>query len=206
MATMAQVSYAQFFNSGKYADGNNPSVMNFAAFSFSPGSFYTKFKGESLSEFIPAISISYERANSVSSIPLYVGYGLGLQYGFKNEKDGGYKYATNFLSFRVPVEVMYKLNIPGTALSVIPSLGFDPVLYVLGNQVVSHDGNKQSENIFGGNREMRRFNLDWHVAARVMYSQIFLGIGYESPIVAFYNKDNTSIGIRQVNISVGYCF
>ena len=196
---------AQFMNDG------HPSHSS--SFSSSPSSFGTisasynimklneSIDSESAKKTINGLSMAWTNANILSSnTPIYIDYGLGVQYSFKDEN----KVKINFLSAKVPLSLLYRFEIPNSKIAIAPYAGLDAVVYILGKS----KGNGIEIDLFKdqGGEKLNRFNLDWHIGARFLISKLYLGVGYEGPIVGFYNKDGYKLNSSQVNISLGIAF
>ncbi|MCQ2075014.1 MAG: hypothetical protein MJY77_07515 [Bacteroidaceae bacterium] len=133
-------------------------------------------------------SLEWNRNIKVSkSTPLYFGYGLGIQYSSSHRSD-------RLLSARIPLEFLYRINIPNTKIAIAPYAGFDAIVYLFGQ----YDGYD-----FTHSKKNRRINIDWHIGAKFIFNnKWFLGAAYESQIMKFNEYSN----ISQANISIGLLF
>lgn len=170
--------------------------------SYSPGKIKAEWKaygGKESEKFdMNSFSIMWNGAKSVSrTTPLYVGYGLGLQYS-KCDDD----YEMNALTAKMPLEVMYTYPIPNTNVCLAPEFGLDALIHIM-----AKDGDDDSYFDDDYYEDYKRFNLNWHIGAKVFFdNKFYLGLQYESPIVRFYDEDGAKLGISQTNISLGFVF
>ena len=164
------------------------------------------------------LSLAWTQSRAIlQNLPLYVEYGLGLQYSFKadsqkieDEYSYNCKFLLNALSIKVPVGIMYRLQIPQTGVAIMPYAGFDFGCYALGKYKVevSYEGETDGEEVDMFNEEeggANRFICDWHIGAKLAFNKFFVGVAYEGPIAKLYDEE-IEIKMSQVNISVGINF
>lgn len=214
---------AQFVNSSKSSSSASRAVedvFNTAEFTYSPMNMVTSYKGGSKSEDMNALSLTWLQARRlpVNNLPLYVQYGAGLQWAFEieSETDGDTKRKSsmNFLTVKVPVNVLYDFQIPSTPVNIMPYLGLNLQCHVIGSQKWSstYDGETQSESFsyFSkddmGDNAFNRIVLGWQIGAKVAYDKYFFGIAYEGPVTNLYKNGDAKINFNYVNISLGIRF
>lgn len=238
----ALTASAQFMNSGSASSAGKPARTKaassqdfgekFGTFSltYSPFNLVSEYDGDTediLDDGMNALSLTWTNAHNVlATQPLYVEYGLGLQWSFWSESDSEedieYKSSVNFLSLKVPVSVVYDFAIPSTPVSVAPYLGLNLTGYLLGQQKASwkytgeyadymdEASGEEKTSFFSkddmGDAKFSRFILGWHIGARVGFNKYFFGIGYEGPLTNFYKEGKGKIYSNQVNISLGLKF
>lgn len=211
------VASAQFMQNSN-ASNSVSAPDSFGALTVSYNPVNAKFAGDdgSTTFSFHGISLGWTNANKLSATtPLYVQYGLGLQWSFRKDEGYGYgssynykssyKYETsyNFLSVKAPISLLFNLNIPGTKVYFAPYAGLDAVFYVLGK---CDDDSFFDGDSSGYGYKMSRFNLDWHVGGQLMFNKFLINIAYEGPIVGFYNKDGVKLNSSQVNLGIGFIF
>lgn len=227
LAMCALTSSAQFMNSSQgvrkssgVQSNEAPRVINSVKFTYSPmtmdgGNFFEDKDEMELN----GLSLAWTQSRAIlQNLPLYVEYGLGLQYSFKtdSQKIGdeydsyNYKFSLNALSIKVPVGIMYRLQIPQTGVAIMPYAGFDFGCYALGKYKVevSYEGETDEEEVDMFNEEevgANRFICDWHIGAKLAFNKFFVGVAYEGPIAKLYDEE-IEIKMSQVNISVGINF
>lgn len=210
---------------------------------YSPMSFKMDF-GISLKDNLNAFSVNWSQARRiVDSYPIYLQYGAGLQYawgkdfgtfGFGYEDDyedyGDYddyidlssgmdvKNSTTFLTLKVPVNVVYKFDLPDTPVSVLPFVGMNLQGHIIGQDktVMKYDGEKEvSKFSYFSKDDMaddpyNRIVLGWQIGAKVSYDKYLFGVSYEGPISSLYKykEDDMKLTMKysQVNISLGIIF
>lgn len=214
---------AQFVNSSKSSSSASRSVedvFNTAEFTYSPANMVMSYNGHSESEGMNALSLTWLQARRlpVNNLPLYVQYGAGLQWAFETESetdgDAKLKSSMNFLTVKVPVNVLYDFQIPSTPVNIMPYLGLNLQCHVIGSQKWSstYDGETQSESVsyFSkddmGDNAYNRILLGWQIGAKVAYDKYFFGIAYEGPVTNLYKNGDTKINFNYVNISLGIRF
>lgn len=185
-------------------------------------------------ESLNGLTLGFNHAfNIVPSLPLYVETGLGVQFAFYsdshidkdvwNERDKlETKITGNLLSAKVPVNVIYRYNIPNTSFAIEPLLGLDCRVNLFGKATETethfdyYDEEgveyKQKTNIFdekdmkgaGIGKAASCFQIGWHVGANFVYKQISLGFQYGQD----FNKilDVYNLKLKTTTISLGYRF
>lgn len=217
---------AQFVNSSKSSSSASRAVedvFNTAEFTYSPVNLVTSYDGDSESEGMNALSLTWLQARRlpVNNLPLYVQYGAGLQWAFETESetdgDVSAKNSTNFLTVKVPVNVLYDFQIPSTPVNIMPYLGLNLQCHVVGSQKMSYtyEGETESQSVnyfskddmedyFG--KPFNRVVLGWQIGAKVAYDKYFFGIAYEGPVTNLYKNGDAKINYNLVNISLGIRF
>lgn len=217
---------AQFVNSSKSSSNASiavEDVFNTAEFTYSPANMVLSYDGDSDSEGMNALSLTWLQARRlpVNNLPLYVQYGAGLQWAFETESetdgDAKLKNSMNFLTVKVPVNVLYDFQIPSTPVNIMPYLGLNLQCHVIGSEKMSYtyDGETESESysyfskddmedMYG--KAFNRIVLGWQIGAKVAYDKYFFGIAYEGPVTNLYKNGDAKINFNYVNISLGIRF
>mgnify|MGYP003310285130 CR=1 FL=1 len=162
------------------------------------------YEGESATESMTGLSLTWTNANAIgTAAPLYFEYGLGAQFSFKSKNNT----TVNFLSAKIPLSILYNFEIPGTSFAIAPYAGLDAVCYFMGKSKYSYGGETYESDVFkDGDPKYNRFNIGWHIGAKVLINTMFVGFAYEGPILGFYSKDGLKVNSNQVNISLGLVF
>lgn len=165
----------------------------------------------STSENLNAVSANWSQARALlDSTPLYLQYGAGLQYAWKAESENKVKSTTDFLSVKVPVNVLFDLAIPSTPVHIMPFAGVNVQGYILGQQSTSLGDNTTKVNYFEKFEDMNRVVLGWQAGARVAFQNLFVGVSYEGPITNLLHSTESNSELKmnthQVNISLGISF
>lgn len=224
---------AQFVNSqggrrsnvGSTADVE--SVFNTFDFTYSPVTMKTiaKYDGSSYTETedLNAVSLGWTQARSIlSTLPLYIQYGAGLQYAWQTDKESEsgveVKSTVSFLTLKVPVNVLYNFNIPNTPVAIMPYAGLSLHAHLLGQNkyTVSYDDETRTEkeNFFSkedmDDDPYNRIVLAWQIGAKVAFRNLLFGVAYEGPVTSLYKYSEDGASVRfnysQVNISLGIKF
>jgi opacity protein-like surface antigen len=163
--------------------------------------------GESSS--FTGLSLGINNATSLtSSIPLYLEYGIGLQYSFKSETEGSFKTSFNLFSAKIPVSLVYDFQIPNTNIAIDPYVGVDLRGNVFGNIKYEYGGESQSYNLFskddmGDGNTWKRFQFGWHVGVNAKFNNKFLvGVSYGTDFTDISEK----VKIHTASITLGFCY
>lgn len=169
------------------------------------------------------LSLGYTRAISLStSIPLFVEMGLAGQFSFKkddksyyNRYDEYYENTTklSMVSFKIPLNIMYKIPLPNSSISFIPFAGATLRGNIWGEQkkewgYEDEIKNKKS-NLFdkkdmeGNNNTWKRIQIGWQIGLKTHFSEKFIISGsYGTDFSEIVKKYKFHTG----SISVGYTF
>ncbi len=144
-------------------------------------------------------ALNYSHAFSLTQkIPLYLETGLGGQYSFY--KKFGTK--TQFVSAKVPVNVIYEYEIPGTSLSIDPFVGVRLRVNIWGDTKFE---DYESYDLFsdeGGRCE--RVQVGWHVGLKFRVNKVFfIGGAFGTDFMNFTHDDDK---IKEFAVSLGVTF
>lgn len=164
---------------------------------YSPG----KFSGDGNSESIFAVSMGYNRNISVlTSIPLYVEFGLGYQWTH-SKFDSGIK--MDLYSLKVPVGATYLYTIPNSPVDIIPRAGLDFRINMAGRLKSSYAG---KINVFDSSEigeAWKRFQVGFHLGVNArIWKKLLVGYTFQHD----FSKINIDTHITQHDITLGYCF
>lgn len=175
-----------------------------------------------LSDKLNAFSIGYNRAiNLTPSTPLYLEVGAALQYAFYSdeatEKDHyeevTLKYTANMLTAKVPVSLLYHIDIPNSDFAIEPFVGIDFKYNILGSAKQNYDDDVYEEttkinNIFDKKKcdghQANRFQAGWHVGANFVYKKAFIGISYGQDFSKFH--DDIDLKFKTLSATLGCRF
>ena len=190
-----------------------------------------------LSEKLNAFSIGYNRAiNLTPSTPLYLEVGAALQYAFYSdegtEKDQyeevTLKYTANMLTAKVPVSLLYHIDIPNSDFAIEPFVGIDFKYNILGSakqkltEIEEHingggsgyydddvyEETTKINNIFDKKKcdghQANRFQAGWHVGANFVYKKAFIGISYGQDFSKFH--DDIDLKFNTLSATLGCRF
>lgn len=200
-------------------------VFNTFDFTYSPVTFKEGNDNTSRETEMNAVSLNWAQARVITpAYPIYLQYGVGLQYSWDTETDSSEdddyyewssKATTSFLTAVIPVNVMYCFNVPQTSIALMPYAGLNLHGHILGqySSKTTYDGETESNKInffskddMGEDNTYSRIGLGWQIGAKVAYNKYFFGIAYQGPITNLYKKDEYKLNSSQVNISVGIKF
>lgn len=179
------------------------------------------------------LAVNYTHAfNIIKRIPLFIECGIGAQYSFKTEKKemvmdmhlpwvyqdlsgwvwterlvhDGDKLKVHFASIKVPVNLIYDIDIPRVNIHIDPYVGLKLRGNIWGkvnwDTKYEDDRYENSTNIFdGGNR----FQFGWNAGVKArFYDAFFAGFGYGSDFTEF--PGHSGIKFSEASISLGVVF
>ena len=218
---MSVSASAQFMqsNGGSKAKASVEDVFNTVDLTYSPITMKETDGEGSYTDDFNGLSLNWAQARLLTDqLPIYLQYGAGVQFSwYTNSITADYsnvKTTTTFLTVKVPVNLLYNFAIPNTNLSVMPYLGLNAQVHVLGQKNTSreYEGETQTykTNLFSKDDMVEdpynRFVLGWQIGAMVSFDKYFVGIGYNGPVTNLYKYDDAKIQTSQVNISLGIMF
>lgn len=222
---------AQFTNSASGSSaGVNTDGWNTVYFQWNPSSF----KIDNESESFTGLSLGWSKAFSVSkSAPVFVEAGVGLQYSFKSwddedfndemeEYDTSLKIKFSMFSLKVPVNIMYKWDIPNSKVSLIPYAGLNFRFNITAKEKYDFSGDyaEEAEEIFedygyildanlfdkddmGEDGTWNRFQIGWQIGVNARFNNKFLvGVSYGTD----FSEIADDCKIKTTSITLGYCF
>lgn len=158
-----------------------------------PGSFSYDGGSESFTGW----AINYTRATSVTqSAPLFLEYGAGVQYSYTSED-----YRTiNYVSVKVPVNLIYDFKIPNTNINLDPYVGLKLRYNVWGEYDNDYYG---SYNLFGDKYDWNRFQVGAQIGVKARFNnKFFVGLGYGFD----FNEIAEDITVNELSLSAGIVF
>ena len=217
---MSVSASAQFMqsNGGSKAKASVEDVFNTVDLTYSPINEKTTIGDRSSTTDYNGISLNWSQARLMTDkLPIYLQYGAGAQFSWYTDSSSSDYYdvktTTSFLTVKVPVNVLYNFAIPNTNLSVMPYLGLNAQVHVLGQTKASqeYDGETETTKVNYFSKDdmedpYNRFVLGWQIGAMVSYDKYFVGIGYNGPVTSLYKNGDFKIQTSQVNISLGIMF
>ncbi len=131
------------------------------------------FSADSKSKSMTGLRIGVAAGNLAStSVPLYVDYGLNLNYVWDTKDE----VKINYVSAAIPANIGYKLDVQGSALSFSPYGGLSARVNILAER--KYDG--ESVSYFDGDNDnhWKRFQLGVQLGLKVTIGDKYI-IGYE---------------------------
>lgn len=219
---MSVSASAQFMqsNGGSKAKASVEDVFNTVDLTYSPVTMKASYEGDSTTDDLNGLSLNWAQARLLTDqLPVYLQYGAGVQFTWKTDTssddyyDVKVKNTTTFLTVKVPVNVLYNFAIPNTALSVMPYVGLNAQIHVLGQSktTTTYEDDKETSKMSYFSKDdtenpYNRFVIGWQIGAMVSFNKYFVGIGYNGPVTSLYKNGDFKIQTSQVNISLGIMF
>ncbi len=173
-----------------------------------------------LSDKLNAFSIGYNRAiNLTPSTPLYLEVGAALQYAFYSDETTDHdvevtlKFTANMLTAKVPVSLLYHIDIPNSDFAIEPFVGIDFKYNIIGTakRTYKYYGKTKKDkidNIFDKKKcdghQANRFQAGWHVGANFVYKKAFIGISYGQDFSKFH--DDIDLKFNTLSATLGCRF
>ena len=199
---------AQFLNTTSTRTATSYGVensFNTLEFSYNPVSFRTVTEDGRSCWNLNALSLAWNHAKLLpTNAPLYAQFGLGLQYSWYNDDDNDSK--TTFFTARIPVNLMYYIEVPNTNSVLMPYAGLHAHLHLSGKEKYDNDSYSFFSEDDMGDSKFNRFTLGWHLGAKLALGKLVVGLAYEGPVTHLYNEDDIKYNTTQVNISLGFRF
>lgn len=226
---------AQFMNTAKNSSASTVSTEGWGTFyvQWNPSSISVDAKGADDQSFT-GLSVGYNQAFGIAkNTPLFLEVGAALQYSFYKEDgdvivyeydeyedeiyydivDGEEKF--NMFSVKVPVNLLYKFQIPNSSVALVPFAGATLRYNLSGKRKVSateeefEDVEDAEYDLFDkkdmGSKDAtwKRFQLGWQVGVNAHFGENFLlGVSYGSDFSEICKKTK----IKTTSITLGYRF
>lgn len=219
LAVSASAS-AQFTNSSTSVGSASANTDGWSTFwiQWSPNSFKIDEKNADDQSFT-GLSIGYSQAfNIVQSMPLFIEAGLGVQYSFYSEDLGDYystdediKQKFSMFSAKIPVNLIYKFDLPNSSVSLMPFVGANLRYNLSAKMKWELDSYYTDESadvdLFDdkdmGKETWKRMQLGWEIGLKARLGNSFLvGLSYGGDMSEIAKK--TKVG--GANITVGFTF
>jgi len=174
---------------------------------------------------LTAFSIGYNRATNIArNTPLFVEYGLGIQYYFTSvdyddEKNpwhhAYYDRKFNMLSVKVPVNLTYKWHLSNSNIDLLPFAGLNFRFNILGKEKLKSNAeheipsdDKDDFNLFDkddmGSKDAtwKRFQVGWQIGVNARFNEkLLIGISYGTDFSEIVKKTK----LHTTSITLGYC-
>ena len=138
-------------------------------------------------------AINYTQAISITqSIPLFLELGLGGQFSYYNTD-------IKYVSVKLPVNLIYDIQIPNTKISLDPYAGLNLRGNVWGESMFSEG----VRTYIGGYDTWTRFQIAAQAGVKVRFNnKFFIGIGYGLD----FNEIVENTKVNELSISAGIVF
>ena len=197
---------------------------------------------------LSGLTVGFNKAISVtSSLPLFVEFGAGLTYAWANffEYDEGDdcglcddeysitgKVVSEHMMVNVPINLIYKFQLPNSSITIEPYVGLNLKAHLLGKMKTKYsyeaccddveeileeefedlDEDDMTVDYFdkkdmGGKKYVgSRLNYGWQIGANVDFGSAFAGISYGSDLNKFmeYGKDDWTFSAFNVTVGVRF--
>lgn len=160
-------------------------------------------------------SLGYSRAVSLTpSLPIFLEFGLAGQFLHKSWKNyDNDQYKLSAISVKIPINALYKFNIPNCPVSLIPFAGITVRGNVWGQLKIKDGYNMDREsknyNVFdkkdmeGKDYTGKRVQVGWQVGLKARFAQkIIIGGSYGSD----FNEIFKDLKVHAGTLMIGYTF
>ena len=234
MMAIATSASAQFSTAQSSSSSSTTNTDGWSSFwvEWNPSTLKYDKKGLDDSS-VSGFSIGYSQAfSNAASTPLFVEAGLGVQYTFStldleddddtvlnslfwmclaNDDHGNFDEdddedpTFNMFSVKVPVNLIYKFDLPNSTVSLMPFVGA-VARYNLSAQM-SYD--KQDYDIFdkkdvgSSKATAKRFQMGWQIGLKARLGESFIaGVSYGSD----FSEISKDVKVSTTTLSIGYTF
>ena len=208
---LAGTASAQFANSGSSASGSsiwttvNTDGYNRVYVGYSGVKGKIDIDGADDVKF-PGFSVGYLRGIGLTQkVPLYLEVGGEIDFNRYSESEGGEDYKQTILGLKIPVSLVYRLNI-NENFSISPLFGFDFRLNLMGKGKSESDGESEDWNLFDddemGGEAYKRFQAGWHIGVGFDYKALHFGVDYGTS----FNEITEKVKLATTSVTVGYNF
>lgn len=208
MSATAQVTYGydQEYTPTRAAiyGADNESFGLFYA-QFNPSKIHSKATSgsasETESESVNAVTLGYNYYISLSEdLPLYIAPGIAAQWFFKNTKEHGEEDKFNMISAKIPVNVMYSIQV-SDGFRIEPYAGVYGRVNIWGEEKYTDEDGTEKANIFDkdemGDLAFKRFQLGWNAGVNFRITNAFtIGVGYYMDLLKVQELDGELYGYR----------
>ena len=159
----------------------------------------SNFKYDGHSESFSGFAVNYTQAISITqSAPLFIVWGVGAQWSTWSEDDD----KINFVSMKVPINLVYDFQIPGTNINLDPYVGINLRGNVWGE--LKNDYYDDTYNLFDSDEgDWNRFQIGGHLGVKARFNNsFFVGIGYGFD----FNEIDEDTKINELSLSLGLAF
>lgn len=240
LLAVAATTSAQFANSNASSSSANSRSIdtdewNRVSVSFNPMKAVIDVEGADDLNFT-GFSFSYAKGISIAkNLPIFVEAGINALYAFGKEdyNDLGLdedllERKTNIFSVNIPVNLVYKISLSNSKVSIVPYVGVNFRGNIIGKQKydltidtnelgfsedefwteIEDEGFKQETNMFDkketGSKDAtwKRFQMGWQIGVGLNYSKLYIGLGYGKDFTELCKKTK----IATTSITLGYNF
>ena len=157
------------------------------------------------SESYNGFAINYTQALSLTqSAPLFFEWGIGAQWSHWSDSEDRYEQSFNFVSMKVPFNLIYDYQLPNSSINIDPYVGLQLRGNVWGEGKEEYYDDSDTWDLFDDDEgECKRFQLGWQIGAKVRFNNsFFVGVAYGSDFSEF--AEDTKIS--EFKLSLGLVF
>ena len=220
LLSICAASFAQFTNqSATPSTTSNVDDWNTIWVEYNPSTLDPD-KGDSQS--FTGLSLGYSHAFGLSKrLPFFLEGGLGIQYSFySNDENDYYTIKYKMLSAKVPVNIIYRYNIPNSKVSLCPFAGVTLRYNISAKEKYEYDDDDDEgydyeiddddneRDLFdkkdmGKGNTWNRFQIGWQIGAKVIFNnKVTLGASYGTDFTEISKKTK----INTATIQLGFVF
>ena len=163
------------------------------------------YDGDHDSDTYNALALNYTQAISITqSMPMFIEWGIGAQYSFWSKDNKSYDVNWNFISAKVPINLIYDISFPNSTIHLDPFVGVKFRFNIWGEIKEEHNGKSETINLFDKDEgDCNRFQVGLQAGMKVRFDRKFyLGIGYGIDFSEFSKKTK----INELKLMAGLVF
>lgn len=144
-------------------------------------------KGDDTESFT-GLAVNYTNAISITqSMPFFIEWGIGAQWSFKSEENHGVDVKMNFISAKIPVNLIYDIDMPNSTIHIDPFVGVKFRGNIWGQEKAEYSGHSEKIDLFDSDEgDCKRFQIGLQAGVKVRFDKsFFLGVGYGTDFMEF---------------------
>lgn len=162
------------------------------------------------SEGFSAVTLGWNMALGLfGDLPLYVQPGVALTYGwYKPDSDShGDNHKLNMLSAKVPINLLYSIQLGDSPVSIDPYLGIYGRCFIFAqSKYAGETVSMFSKDDVGKNSTWNRFQIGAQAGLNVRFNQFFVGAEYAMDATEVWKHEKNTLKFNALSINLGMCF
>lgn len=204
LAFSASAQHASEMESTSFGSGDQIGNYNIVGISYDWTNVTAKEGGYDDSKALNGFGVEYIHGFPLSSsLPMYLEAGAKFSMGFMGEDEDWSK--VQLMRINVPVSFAWRFNLIDN-ITITPYVGVDFRVNCMARQC---DGSGDWHSLFDEEQydpTAKRFQMGWHLGARVEYNRISLGVSGGTDFIDFYKDGDYKWQTSNLAVTVGYRF
>ena len=212
MLAVCTSASAQFMNTSSSITsvGSNSSADAYNVLYFEYDPMTLKFDVDNSEDMdFTSFGIGFTHGTSISANhPLFLETGLALNLTNWSDSDDDVDYSVKLFSAKVPVNFVYKYNIPNSEFSLAPYAGLSLRYNFSGTLKGEYYNGEKKVDLFdkkdmdSNSATWKRFQIGWQIGCKLVYNKAIFGLSYGSDFSEIMKKGKFST----TSLSLGFLF